>query len=110
MAVVASSSQLPCTDACYIDMRSANDGSSRFVRPSLAVWIDVQNPPTQHHYWSYRVTSTCTMVTIINTVLNTTTTSTRFREDYKPPPTNTDGTRIEAVTYSRFGTTYTTTM
>jgi hypothetical protein len=50
---------------------------------------------------------------IVNTVANTTRTTTSFNElpsGYTPPPTNQDGTHIEKVAYTRSGQVLTTTL
>lgn len=42
---------------------------------------------------------TSTIVTVIDTVHGTKSTSTKFPDDYTPVPTNADGTHVEYVTY-----------
>jgi hypothetical protein len=57
-------------------------------------------------YWT--VTSSATVVTVVNTVLDTTGLLTEYPPDYLPPATNGEGTRVTTITYTRFSTTYTT--
>jgi hypothetical protein len=53
------------------------------------------------------VTLTATIVTVINTVIGSTGTITKFPPSYTPP-TNEGGTRVETLSYTRWGTAYTT--
>lgn len=57
-------------------------------------------------YWT--VTSSATVVTVVNTVLDTTSLLTEYPPDYLPPATNGEGTRVTTITYTGFSTTYTT--
>lgn len=58
----------------------------------------------------YGVTTsiTATVVTIVDTVLMTTSVTTMMPADYKPPPTNAAGTRVETITYTQSGKELTT--
>jgi hypothetical protein len=53
---------------------------------------------------------TSTIVTIINTVANTTVTSTQFPPEYNYVPTNSDGTQVQTVSFTRQGQPSVTTM
>ncbi len=53
---------------------------------------------------------TSTIVTIINTVANTTATSTKFPPEYNSVPTNADGTQVQTVSFTRQGQPMVTTM
>jgi hypothetical protein len=46
---------------------------------------------------------TSTIVTVINTVANTTSTSTKFPPEYRNIVTNHDGTHIQTVSFTRQG-------
>jgi hypothetical protein len=54
------------------------------------------------------VTSSATIVTVVNTVLDATSLLTEYPPNYQPPATNAEGTRVTTITYTRFSTTYTT--
>ncbi|PMD19676.1 hypothetical protein NA56DRAFT_690293 [Hyaloscypha hepaticicola] len=54
------------------------------------------------------VTSSATIVTLVNTVLDATGLLTEYPPNYLPPATNAEGTRVTTITYTRFSTTYIT--
>ncbi len=59
---------------------------------------------------STTLTLTSTIVTIIDTVAGTKTTSTKFPSEYGVVPTNHDGTQVQTISYTRQGHTMVTTM
>lgn len=71
-------------------------------------WVTDEEADTAGFDPLYATDMTVTLVTVINTVLDTTTISTQFPPDYTPPPTNSDGTRIQEITYTRNGEATTT--
>lgn len=54
------------------------------------------------------VTSSATIVTVVNTVLDATGLLTEYPLNYLPPATNAEGTKVTTITYTRFSTIYTT--
>ncbi|KAH6660902.1 hypothetical protein BKA67DRAFT_530983 [Truncatella angustata] len=70
--------------------------------PYATVWIWTPNQNWLEFGWhSDVVTATSTLVTVINTVLDTTSTITSYPLGYTPPPTNDAGTRVETITFTR---------
>ncbi|KAK2600217.1 hypothetical protein QQS21_005013 [Conoideocrella luteorostrata] len=60
--------------------------------------------------YSEKPVATATIVTVVNTLANITTVNTIMPSDWVPPPTNAQGTQIQAVTYNSAGRDYTTTI
>jgi hypothetical protein len=93
---------LPCHSDCSLDEGDAN--SVRIF--AWATYNDFADSSGQE--FEETVTSSATVVTVVNTVLDATGLFTEYPPNYLPPATNLEGTRMTTITYTRFSTPYTT--
>ncbi|KAI1404788.1 hypothetical protein F4819DRAFT_446347 [Hypoxylon fuscum] len=90
----ASNVSAECDQKCYID-----------THPTVKDWMWIGENVM---FGQPTTTMTKTVVTIVNTVANATSITTKMPADYTPYPTNANGTRIGTAVYTQSGQTITT--
>jgi hypothetical protein len=91
---------------CYSDCSLDEINGTPVQLFAWANYNDFANSNGQEVDWT--VTSSATIITVVNTVLEATGLLTEYPPNYLPPATNAEGTRVTTITYTRFSTTYIT--
>lgn len=94
-----------CPYGCFIDHADPYEQQVIYGwRNNHSDFVDVPGAEIPRETW------TMSIITIVNTVQDTTILSTKYDDGYVPPATNSGGTRVQTITYNSSSKMYTTVM